>query len=113
MEQLHGDRDGGLQVLERRYWDAAIDTCGYVPRIVRQSAELLAPAVEHYTFVSTLSVYADARQDGITEAYPLGRLADESVEEITGETYGPLKVLCEQRCRAELSPGERWSCAPA
>ena len=95
VEQLHGDRDGGLQVLEGRHWDAAIDTCGYVPRIVRQSAERLAPAVEHYTFVSTLSVYADARQPGITEAYPLGRLADESVEEITGETYGPLKVLCE------------------
>ena len=95
VEQLHGDRDGGLTALAGRSWDAVIDTCGYVPRIVRQSAELLAPSVEHYTFVSTLSVYADARQPGITEAYPLGRLADESVEEITGETYGPLKVLCE------------------
>ena len=43
VEKLRGDRDGGLDALAGRRWDAAIDTCGYVPRIVRASAELLAP----------------------------------------------------------------------
>ncbi len=55
VEQLHGDRDGKLDALRGRRWDAAVDTSGYVPRIVRASAELLAPAVERYLFVSTVS----------------------------------------------------------
>lgn len=96
LEQLRGDRDGGLDALQGRRWDAVIDTCGYVPRIVRASAELLATAVDHYTFISTISVYADFSTIGIDEQSPLATMADETVEEINGETYGPLKVLCEQ-----------------
>ncbi len=96
LEQLQGDRDGGLEVLKGRRWDAVIDTCGYVPRVVRASAELLATAVDHYIFISTVSVYADFTTFGINEQSPLGTMADETVEEITGDTYGPLKVLCEQ-----------------
>lgn len=96
VEKLRGDRDGNLTALEGRRWDAVIDTCGYVPRIVRQSAELLADVVDHYTLISTLSVYADFSQAGIDESAPLGTLEDEMVEEITGETYGPLKALCEK-----------------
>lgn len=42
VEQLRGDRDGGLDALRGRKWDAVIDTSGYIPRIVRQTAELLA-----------------------------------------------------------------------
>ena len=45
VEQLRGDRDGGLQALRGRKWDAVIDTSGYIPRIVRQTAELLADNV--------------------------------------------------------------------
>ncbi|MBL8055402.1 MAG: NAD-dependent epimerase/dehydratase family protein [Anaerolineales bacterium] len=104
VEKLRGDRDGGLDVLRGRRWDAVIDPSGYVPRLVRAAAELLAGAAEHYTFISSLSVYADNRQLGITESYPVGRLADESVEQITAETYGPLKALCEQAAEAAL-PG--------
>ncbi len=96
VERLTGDRDGDLSALTGRQWDAVIDTCGYVPRIVRASAKLLATAVKQYTFISTISVYADPSTIGIDEYSPLGTLEDETVEEITGETYGPLKVLCEQ-----------------
>jgi 2'-hydroxyisoflavone reductase len=64
--------------------------------VVRQSAEFLAEAVEHYTFISSLSVYTDNSQLGIDEQGAVGKLADETVEEITGESYGPLKALCEQ-----------------
>ena len=96
VEQIHGDRDGGLAALGDRRWDAVIDTCGYMPRIVRAAAGYLAPRVDHYTFISTMSVYADPSQPGTDESSAVGTLADESVEEITGETYGPLKALCEQ-----------------
>lgn len=96
VENLRGDRASDLSALQGRRWNAVIDTCGFVPRVVRQSAELLAHAVEHYTFISTLSVYADPSKVGLDESAPVGKLADETTEQVTGETYGPLKALCEQ-----------------
>jgi 2'-hydroxyisoflavone reductase len=96
IEHLQGDRDGGLDVLKGRKWDAVIDTCGYVPRLVRASAEALRDSVEHYTFISTISVYAELPVAGMDESAPLATIDDETTEEVTGETYGPLKVLCER-----------------
>lgn len=96
LEKLTGDRDGGLGALEGRRWDAVIDTSGYVPRIVRQSAELLADSVERYLFVSTISVYASLEEPGMDETAPVGRLDNPDTETVDGETYGPLKALCEQ-----------------
>ncbi|MCA9943716.1 MAG: hypothetical protein KC449_09560 [Anaerolineales bacterium] len=102
VETLIGDRDGGLGVLDGHSWDAVIDTCGYFPRLVRDSAEKLKDAVGHYTFISSLSVYSDNSQVGQDESGTLGTIEDETVEEITGETYGPLKVLCEQAASAVM-----------
>jgi 2'-hydroxyisoflavone reductase len=96
VERLHGDRDGQLDALADRRWDVVIDTSGYVPRGVRQSAALLAPNVDRYIFISTISVYREPVSPNAAENAPLAVLADETVEEITGETYGGLKVLCEQ-----------------
>jgi 2'-hydroxyisoflavone reductase len=96
LEQIHGDRDGGLDVLTGRRWDAVIDTCGYIPRHVRDSATFLADKVDHYTFISTISVYADNNIVNMDESGPLGTLEDETVEQVTGDSYGPLKVLCEK-----------------
>ena len=96
VEQIHGDRDGGLEALDGRRWDAVIDTCGYVPRVVRAAAGFLAGAVDHYTFISSLSVYAEPLPSSADEGAPLATIADETVEEITGETYGALKALCER-----------------
>jgi 2'-hydroxyisoflavone reductase len=95
-EHLIGDRETDLSILEGRRWDVVIDTCGYVPRVVRKSAELLADAVEHYTFISTVSVYADLSTPHNDEHAAVGKIEDETIEEVTGETYGPLKALCEQ-----------------
>lgn len=107
LETIVGNRDGGLEPLAGRTWDAVIDTCGYYPRIVRQSAEFLADAAERYVFISSLSVYGDVSQPGINEENgTLATMTDESVEEITNETYGPLKVLCEQAA-AEAFGSER------
>lgn len=96
VEKLRGNRDGGLDALRGRRWDAVIDTCGYFPRIVRASAELLAQAVDHYTFISSVSVYAEVKQPSIDENAPVATLKDESFEQITEESYGALKALCEQ-----------------
>ena len=104
VEKLRGNRDGELDVLRGRSWDAVIDTCGYFPRIVRASAEMLAHAVDHYTFISTVSVYAEVKQPSIDENAPVARIEDESVEKITEESYGALKALCEQAVERAL-PG--------
>jgi 2'-hydroxyisoflavone reductase len=96
VEKLRGDRDGGLTVLYGRTWDAVIDTSGYLPRLVADSARLLADQAGYYAFVSSISVYASMATPYQDESAPVGKLADESVEEINGDTYGPLKALCEQ-----------------
>jgi 2'-hydroxyisoflavone reductase len=105
IEKLRGDRDGDLTALQGRRWDAAIDTCGYVPRVVRASADLLAGAVDRYIFISSISVYDESNAPGMDESAAVGTLQDESVEEITGETYGPLKALCERAVQDALPGG--------
>jgi 2'-hydroxyisoflavone reductase len=52
--------------------------------------------VSHYVFISSISAYAGFSKVGIDESDPVGKMEDETVEEITGETYGPLKALCER-----------------
>ena len=96
LETILGDREHDVNNLQGRIWDAVIDVAGYLPRILRLSAEVLEPNVRRYVFISTISVYENFSKAGIDESYPVGKLADETVEEITGETYGPLKALCEQ-----------------
>lgn len=99
VERLKGDRDegaAGLAALEGRTWDACVDVSGYTPRQVRASAEALRGGVGRYVFVSTVSVYAEQNRHPIREDDPLLPEAAEDVTEVTGETYGPLKVTCER-----------------
>ena len=103
VETLIGDRNGELDALKGREWDAVIDTSGYVPRHVAVSAGLLASAVGQYVFISSISVYAGFGKPN-DESAPVGRLADETVEKVDGDTYGPLKALCEQAAEKAL-PG--------
>jgi 2'-hydroxyisoflavone reductase len=103
IERIQGDRNGELGGLAGRRWDAVIDNSGYVPRLVRLSAELLRPNVPHYLFVSSVSVYAGFARPN-DEDSPVGRLADESVEKVDGETFGPLKALSENAVRAVYGP---------
>jgi len=102
LKQYKGDRDGGLGVLAGAKWDVVIDNSGYVPRHVEDSARLLAPVVSHYLFISTISVYGDMKSGPIDEDSAVGTIDDETVEEVTGETYGPLKALCENRVLSEV-----------
>jgi len=101
LELFKGDRNNGLQSLEGGKWYVVVDNSGYVPRQVEDSARLLSAVVSHYLYVSTISVYAVSPAP-ITESSPLETMEDETVEEVTGETYGPMKALCEQRVLAEV-----------
>ncbi len=91
VEKLRGDRDGDLAALSGRDFDAVVDTSGYVPRIVAETIDALG-AVGHYTFVSSISVYATLATPP-TEQSPLAQL-EEPTEEWR-EAYGELKALCE------------------
>ena len=98
LEKLRGDRDGDLSALEGREWDAVIDPSGYVPRVVRASAELLRGSVGHYVFVSSGSVYAEPYVAGYDESAPTVELADPESEDVLAD-YGALKAACERVVR--------------
>lgn len=95
-EKRVGDRKtGDYAPLEGGSWDATVDVSGYIPRHVTEAGKALGDGAGRYLFISTGSVYdKDAAGDQMTEQTP--RLpAERGTEEITGETYGPLKVACE------------------
>ncbi|MFY0574754.1 NAD-dependent epimerase/dehydratase family protein [Cystobacter fuscus] len=115
VEKLQGDRDPnkgeGLKALEGRTWDAVIDTSGYVPRPVRASAQLLAPHVGQYVFISSISVYKDMTRPGLDETAPVATTSDPANETIGEENYGALKALCEQEAEAAF-PGRTTNIRP-
>jgi len=104
VEELLGDRDSsqgdGLAALRgTRRWDAVIDNSGYVPRHVRDTAELLRGRVGRYLYVSTVAVYDFTRASEFEESGPLAPVPDPATEEVTRETYGPLKAECDRIVR--------------
>ncbi|MBB6598509.1 NAD-dependent epimerase/dehydratase family protein [Luteimonas sp. MC1825] len=112
IEQLRGDRKLDLSALgDSRRWDAVLDTSAYIPADVTRSAQLLAKRVDRYLIVSTISVYARTDTPGQDEAAPLATLVDPTATEVTGETYGGLKALCEHAAQAGL-PGRTMVVRP-
>lgn len=109
VEKLLGDRDGKLDALKGRKWDAVIDTSGYVPRHVRLSAELLAPNVQQYLFISTIGLYADLSKAN-DENSPVAKVDDEQREDWEN-AYGQLKALCE-KAAATAMPGRTTMVRP-
>ena len=95
-EKLRGDRTADLSPLDGRSWDAALDMAGYIPAVVRRSAEALHDSVDRHLFVSSVSVYADF-STGRSENDPRAEPGEMSVDELMPEfeNYGPLKALCE------------------
>jgi 2'-hydroxyisoflavone reductase len=96
VEKLRGDRSDDLSPLAGRTFDAIVDPSGYVPAVVRRSAELLR-GCGHYVFVSSVSVYADFSA-APNEESPVAELGEGSADELAADfsNYGPLKALCEQ-----------------
>ena len=97
VERIVGDRSGDLTALSGRMWNAVIDTSGYLPSEVHASAEALA-SCGLYCFVSSISVYADFSKSN-DEDSPLAELGDLPDNEVTNESYGALKALCEEAAR--------------
>ena len=101
VERLRGDRDGDLSALDGRSFDAVVDTSGYVPRIVSRTLDALRE-IGHYTFVSSVSVYADLTVPP-TEASEVREL--EQPTEEWREAYGELKADCEDVVRERFPKG--------
>jgi len=93
VEKLRGDRDGNLDALRDREWDAVIDTSGQIPRVVRQSAELLRENVPHYAFTSSVSAYASFEQGPSEDD---AAHTEEPPDETNMEFYGQRKAACER-----------------
>ena len=122
VQSLRGDRTSGDydELHGAGPFDVVVDMCAYVPRAVREAAAALGPdgLSGPYILISSVSAYAhpagddheaepQVEVDGFTEASPLAPMpdgTDPASEEVTGETYGPLKVLTEAEATA-LLPG--------
>jgi nucleoside-diphosphate-sugar epimerase len=108
------DRDAldGLEPLAGDAFDAVVDVSRH-PGQVRRAVAALGRRTGHWSFVSTISVYADNRVPGQrADTAPLRPPTAPDVEYSTDETYGAAKVACEQAvgenafvCRAGLIAG--------
>jgi 2'-hydroxyisoflavone reductase len=104
VEHLQGDRNGQLDALKGRQWDVCIDNPTTFPKWVRDAGAILKGNVNQYVFISTISTYANYQKAGMDEDWELAAYkgADPYAEtKITGENYGPLKVLSEKEA-------EKW-----
>jgi 2'-hydroxyisoflavone reductase len=117
VEKLVGDRNDDLRALDGREWDVVLDNHATLPRWVRQTAQLLKDSAKQYIHVSTISVYdgESTSMGGERDAEPGSaeedrlRIDEDSKlatlpegyegEEVTGQSYGPFKVMAEQEAR--------------
>ncbi|HEX5245850.1 MAG TPA: NAD-dependent epimerase/dehydratase family protein [Gaiellaceae bacterium] len=109
IERIELDLTGDLEPLRGRHWDAAIDLDPtQLPRETRRRTE--AVDVDHYVFVSTISVYSDTSQP-IDESSALFDPPDPEPDTFDPEQYGGLKVGSERVVEAVF--GERAALARA
>ena len=92
VETVTGDRTDNLDALRGHSWHGVIDTSGYLPQVVRRSADALRDATHRYVFVSSISVYAGP---GFSEDDAVQPPPDPLPDAMTMETYGALKAACE------------------
>ena len=111
-EKLRGDRTQDLSALDGREWDAVVDPSGYVPSVVRASAEKLSGQAGYYLFVSSLSAYAD-RSKPMVEGDAVEQLGDMPEDRLLEDysNYGALKALAEQAV-AETFPDAHANVRP-
>ncbi|WP_411104634.1 NAD-dependent epimerase/dehydratase family protein [Streptomyces sp. cmx-4-9] len=92
---LHGDRTApeGLAALATGEWDHVVDTWGFAPIAVRDSARLLAGRAGGYAYVSSRSVYA----------YPAPAGQDESGPVVEGSADADATAYAEDKRGGELA----------
>ncbi len=110
VEHLHGDRDVDLSLLRGRSWDVVFDTSGFEVEPVKAAVLALAHEHLHYSFVSSVSVYADYTRVS-DESAPVKTAPDADHAKLAMENYGALKAACERAATAAL-PG-RVQCVRA
>jgi 2'-hydroxyisoflavone reductase len=101
--RVTGDRATGDYTGLTGDWDAVVDVSAYYPRQVEEALIAVGEDVGRYLLISTVSVFDPARapEDGLDEDGP--RVAPvRDTEEVTGDTYGGLKVACEDDLVARL-----------
>jgi nucleoside-diphosphate-sugar epimerase len=78
-------------------WDAVVDVAR-TPSWVGGALDALADRIRHWTFVSTISVYADQMTPGGSQdTLPLLPAITEDIDQDTPDKYGSCKVGCEQQ----------------
>ncbi len=91
--RLTGDRNGQLQALEGKTWDAVIDDSATNPDWVAASTALLQNSVGRYLFTSSTGVYYPYLKRGLAETdQPHLTMAD---PKDGSENYGVRKAQCE------------------
>lgn len=98
VEHLIGDRNGQLDALRGRTWDAVIDNSATNPDWVRQSATLLRDAVGQYVYISSTGVYYPYRTIGIDETTPVLLESPDPADHVYD--YGVAKARSEREARA-------------
>jgi len=94
--RLRGDRDtGDYMALRDGTWDAVVDVSGYVPRHVGQAMDALGDRAGRYLFISSHAVYRQAGLGPGSDEDAPRRPPRRDTEELDNDTYGPLKVACE------------------
>ena len=92
--RLTGDRNGHLEALVGKKWDAVIDDSATNPDYVRQSTQLLKDGAGRYLFTSSTGVYYPYLKRGLDESVaPHLEVAD---PKDGSETYGVAKARCER-----------------
>jgi len=105
--EIDRDRPDGCAPLAGERFDAVVDVSRH-PGQVRRAVTALKHLVGHWTFVSTVTVYADNRTPGQrADTAPLRVEAAPDVERGDGDAYGPVKVVCER-----LVGREAFICRP-
>ena len=93
--RLQGDRNGQLDSLKGKRWDAVVDDSATNPSWVAQSAELLASSVGAYLFTSSTGVFYPYLERGIDESRPVRYQAENPKD--ASEAFGVAKAQCEHQ----------------
>ncbi|WP_298826914.1 NAD-dependent epimerase/dehydratase family protein [uncultured Planococcus sp.] len=99
LKKIKGDRRKDAAKIGDEKWDAVLDTSAYTPADLQPIMENIR--TDHYTFISTISVYNDFTSGPVKESSSVFR---ENVkgDQVTSDTYGPFKVMCEQLIKEEI-----------